>query len=103
MYPLNDGELLAKTQQYVLIRKDREFTIEVNELISGESSHGYKFQACLIPISNGFVPKEYDGFADTHEKALAECLEKIKNVDDETIMNWIVRPLTEEQLEEMRT
>ncbi len=98
MYPLNDGELLAKTHQFLLIRKNHQFTIEVIEIISGEPSHGHKFQAYLLPMSNGLVPKEYYGFAETHEKARVECLEKIKNIDEETILSWITRPLSEEQI-----
>lgn len=103
MYPLNDGELLVKSQRYQLYRHKEgpEFTIEVNEIICGKPEAKHKFHAWIIPIGIGSVPDEYCGHGDTHENALADCLEKIKNVDDETIVSWLDRRLTEEELANM--
>jgi len=102
MYQLNDDELLVKLQSYRLHRHEEgpAVTIEVGEVICGSKPEiKDKFHAWIVPIGIGSVPKEYNGHGDTHEEALADCLEKIKNVDDETIVSWLDRRQTDEELE----
>ena len=91
MYQINHKEFLTKVTEYILHREKLSIKICIHEIIAGESKTT-NFQA--IPTgSDGIASKEYCGFGDSEPEALEKCLEQIKNVDDETILKWFIKPL----------
>ncbi len=90
MFDINENEILAKVNSYVLQRSDILIHINVYEVIAGPTTK--KFQA--IPTGpNGDAPKENCGFGTTEIDALKDCLAHIKNVDSEMLKTFFIRPL----------
>lgn len=91
MYSIGEDELLAQANIYFLQRPDLSVKIRIYKVIAGKTTLT-KFQA--VPTGpSGRAPKEYCGFADDEETALKNCLEKIKDVDNDTIKSWLIKPL----------
>jgi len=84
MFDLNEGEVLAKIQQYQLIRRKqkRRFHIDVFHVIAGE--HTARFIAAP-KTSQGYSVEEYWGRGDTELDALQDCLSLIKYVSVDEI------------------
>ncbi len=93
MYQIQQDELLTKVTEYNLFRKKRIWVkILVHELIAGEWGYMEKYQA--VPTGpHGCAPVEQISFSDTEQGALTDCIEKLKNVDDETILEWFHKQL----------
>lgn len=91
MYSINQGELLSEVTEYMLQKKDISVKICLHQIIAGETTTGV-FQA--IPTGpDGIAPKEFWGFGKSSQEALKQCLERIKDVERETFLDWFVKRL----------
>lgn len=82
MFDIDKNDILAKVTRYTLDREDIHININVAEVVAGKSTK--KFQA--YPVGSVAIPNKYYGFGGTETEALRECLQKIKHVDSETLM-----------------
>jgi len=95
MYPLNEEELLSEVSEYLLQREDICVKICLHRIIGGETKQK-EFQA--IPTGpDGIAPKEYCGFGDSSQEALKQCLERIKNIEKDTFLDWFHKRLYPEE------
>ncbi len=83
MYELNDRDLLTRITVYELNREDGSLRIDLHEVIAGD----FKMKFFAVPnliVKQG--EKEFIGIGDTAEKALADCLSRIKDVSVNTVV-----------------
>jgi hypothetical protein len=80
--PLGDGDILTRVAKYNLIRSGRMLYIDVHESLAGHLAGPFVAVPNLINI---VAKQEYQGSGDTEMKALADCLDKIRDVPLEEI------------------
>ncbi len=82
MKELNSGDVLTKTSRYNLIRNSRLVYIDVHEQLFGQLAG----QFVAVPnLVNVVARQEYQGVGNTEQEALADCLEKIKELQIEEL------------------
>ncbi len=83
MFSINEGELLLKVSDYEILRGDERLHIRVYERIAGESHHTFM----AYPMGLIGKPEEnFVGFGDSEIEALRGCLNRIKNVSIQAIV-----------------
>ena len=82
MLDLNEQDILTKVTRYNLIRNERMIYIDVHERISGNLAGNFLAVPNLINI---VARQEFQGIGDTEDRALKDCLTKIKNQGVENI------------------
>ncbi len=85
MLQINEGQLLLKTTDFKFIRtKEDVVTIRLYELMAGDEE--YRFCAGpVVPMENKFPKKKYHGYGSTEEEALQDCLNKIIDVNADSM------------------
>jgi hypothetical protein len=78
MYDLKEKEALFRVRRYDLYRNDGLLSVDVQEVIAGESAH--KFYAIPSLAGNPCNQEEYLGAGESVTEALEDCLRRIKDV-----------------------
>ena len=78
MYPLNEGDSLAKVTRYELARGDDGITIEVRWYLGGPEAGTYT--AAPLDLEGFHVSPALWGEGGTETAALRACLEKIRHL-----------------------
>jgi hypothetical protein len=78
MYNLKEKEALFRVRRYDLYRSDGLLSVDVQEIIAGESAH--KFYAVPSLGGNPCNQEEYLGAGESATEALEDCLRRIKDV-----------------------
>jgi len=86
MYVVNEGELLTRVQKYELKRCDEKFRIDVHEVLAGTGEDRFFAIPNLLTREESDVDERYIGRGNTEEKALEDCLKKIKHVPVQEIV-----------------
>lgn len=79
---LHQNDILTKVSRYNLIRNGRMIFIDVHQKIQGHLAGKYIAVPNLVNI---IAKPEHQGAGDDEEKALADCLKKIKGLNLEDI------------------
>lgn len=79
---LDHNDVLSLIHQYELLRDEGRCFIHIREVLS---SSKFKFVAWPSLIMKDNFSEEFIGRGDTREKALKECLSKIKGVSIKSI------------------
>ncbi len=79
---LHQNDILTKTSRYNLIRNGRMIYIDVHEKIQGNLAGDF----IAVPNLINIVSKpEHQGAGDDEQKALKDCLKKIKDLNLEDL------------------
>ncbi len=87
MIQIEEGQLLLKVTDFKLIRTQEDvITIRLYEVIAGKES--YKFIAGPAVAMETRLPKEeFHGRGATQEEALQDCINKIQDVDRDSMFD----------------
>ena len=85
MIQIGEGQLLLKTIDYKYIRSEEDtITIRLYEVMAGEGSA--KFVAGpAVPLENRLAKEDFHGHGATPEEALQDCINKIKDVERDSM------------------
>jgi hypothetical protein len=83
MYDLKEKEALFRVRRYDLYRYDGLLSVDVQEIIAGESVH--KFYAVPSLGGNPCNQEEYLGAGESETEALKDCLRRIKDVPTQVL------------------
>jgi len=78
MYDLKEKEALFRVRRYDLYRSDGLLSVDVQEVLAGESVH--KFYAVPSLGGNPCNQEQYLGAGKSETEALKDCLRRIKDV-----------------------
>lgn len=82
MQGLNPGDVLTRAYRYNLIRNSRLVYIDVHEQLFGQLAGQFMAVPNLV---NVVARQEFQGVGSTEQAALADCLEKIKDLQIEEL------------------
>jgi len=82
MQSLNEGDILTKVVRYNLIRNERLIYIDVHETKAGSLAGKFVAVPNLINI---VARQEFQGTGDTEDRALENCLQRIKDFEIEDL------------------
>ena len=85
MFTINGNEMLTKVHKYVLFRDNDVLTIDVHEVIAGQSRYNF-FSIPNLRREDRVARKEYYGCGKSEEEALEDCLKKIKEMPVQLIV-----------------
>ena len=86
MIQIEKGQLLLKTTNFKLVRtKEDVITIRLYELIAGEESSTF-IAGPVVPMETRLPKEEFHGRGATPEEALQDCINKIKDVDRDSML-----------------
>jgi hypothetical protein len=85
MYDLKEKEALFRVRRYDLYRSDGLLSVDVQEIIAGESVH--KFYAVPSLGGNPCNQEEYLGAGESETEALKDCLRRIKDVPTQVLFS----------------
>ena len=85
MIHIEEGHVLYQLKEFQLVKSpDKAMKILVYETMSGKTPH--KFLAVpVLPLEVKIVREEIRGEGSTEEEALQNCIDKIMNVDKDTV------------------
>ncbi len=85
MIKIEEGQLLLKTTNFKLVRsKEDVITIRLYEVIAGEESSKF-IAGPAVPMETRLPKAEFHGRGATPEEALQDCINKIKDVDRDSM------------------
>ena len=85
MIPIEKGQLLLKTTDLKFIRaREDAITIRLYEVIAGEENAKF-IAGPVVPMETRLPKEEYHGRGASPEEALHDCINKIKEVDRDSM------------------
>jgi hypothetical protein len=85
MIQIEDGQLLLKITDFKLIKsKEDVITIRLYEVVAGEESYKY-IAGPAVAMETRLAKEEFHGQGATQEEALQDCINKIKDVDRDSM------------------
>ena len=85
MIQIEEGQLLLRTTDFKFIRtKEDVITIRLYEVVAGEESYRY-IAGPVVPMETKNPKKKFHGDGATQEEALQDCINKIKDVDKDSM------------------
>ena len=85
MIPIEKGQLLLKTTDFKFIRaKEDAITIRLYEVIAGKENTRF-IAGPVVPMETRLPKEEYHGMGATPEEALKDCINKIQEVDRDSM------------------
>ena len=81
MLQIEKGQLLLKTTDFKYIRTQKDVvTIRVYEVMAGEEEYNF-CAGPVVPMEYKHPKKKFHGWGSTPEEALQDCINKIQDVD----------------------
>ena len=85
MIQIEEGQLLLKTTDFKLVRTKKEVvTIRLYEVMAGKESYKY-IAGPAVPMETRLAKEKFHGQGATQEEALQDCINKIKDVDRDSM------------------
>jgi hypothetical protein len=85
MIQIEKGQLLLKTIDFKYVRtKEDAITIRLYEVMAGEGSAKF-IAGPAVPMETRLPKEEFHGHGATPEEALQDCINKIKDVDRDSM------------------
>ncbi len=85
MIQIGEGQLLLETTDYKYIRsKEDVITIRLYEVMAGKGSAKF-IAGPAVPLENRLAKEEFHGYGANPEEALQDCINKIKEVDRDSM------------------
>jgi hypothetical protein len=85
MIQIEEGKILLKTTDFKFVRtKEDVITIRLYEVMAGEESSKF-IAGPVIPMETRLPKERFHGRGATPDEALQDCIDKIKDVDKDSM------------------